>query len=99
MKTTKPIRVLCIGFEPTPALLQLVADGHTVEHGAVAITVNDLHRNLDHYDLILCPKAWRYLPDVSDKFIDRVVKEARAGQPAKPKKVKAKKVSDGTTPS
>lgn len=91
MKTTKPITVLCIGFEPTAALQQLVADGHTVDHGAVSINVNDHHVALEHYDLILCPRAWRYLPDVSDKFIDRIVKEARAAQPPRTKKEKVKR--------
>ena len=83
MKTTKPISVLCIGMEPTLVLKQLEADGHRV-----SVTYDS---ELPNYDIIVGPKCWRYLPDVSDKFIKLIVKEARAAQPPRPKKEKVKK--------
>lgn len=88
MKTTKPISVLVIGMEPTPALEQLVADGHIVEYTMPDYKI-DFHEWT--YDMIIGPKCWRYLPDVSDKFIKLIVKEARATQPPRVKKAKVKK--------
>lgn len=86
MATTKPISVLVIGMGPTPALEQLVTDGHTVQYPAQTLTVNPLE-----WDMIVGPKCWRYLPDVSDKWLPLLLKEARAAQPPRIKKAKVKK--------
>lgn len=98
MATTKPVKLLLIGQEATPALLALAEQGHTVE----------VFMNLDgtepfiskEYDAILGPKCWRYLPEMSDKWLALLVKEARALQPPRVKKAtKKKKGTDGTSPS
>ena len=86
MKTTKPISVLVIGMEPTPTLEQLVLEGHTVEYLSNLVVFDPTK-----WDLLIGPRLWRYLPDVSDKFIKLIVKEARAAQPPRPKKEKVKK--------
>jgi hypothetical protein len=80
-KTTKPISILVINMEETPALVQLKADGHTVRY----YTGDEIP---DAYDAVIGPKCWRYLPDISDKWLPLLLKEARAAQPVKPKKGK-----------
>jgi hypothetical protein len=47
--------------------------------------------------MIIGPKCWRFLPDISDKWLPLMLKEARASQPKKAKK-STKKASDGTSP-
>jgi len=78
-KTTKPVRLLIVGMERTEALEALAAAGHTVELSP---------HTWPDYDIILGPKCWRYLPDMSDKWLNLVLKEARAHQPKKAKKGK-----------
>jgi hypothetical protein len=73
---------MTVGMEPTPELRALSEAGHIVE--ASPHTWPD-------YDIILGPKCWRYLPDMSDKWLPLILKEARAKQPKK-----AKKGTDGT---
>lgn len=85
MATTKPISVLVIGMAMTPALEQLAADGHHVEYSP------DEMNQVVNFDAIIGPRCWRYLPDVSDKWLPLLIKEARAAQPPRIKKVKVKK--------
>ena len=86
MATTKPIKILCIDMGPTQGLEQLTAAGHTVQYPAQTLAVNPLE-----WDMIIGPKCWRYLPDISDKWLPQLLKEARAAQPPRAKKAKVKK--------
>lgn len=76
-----------MGMNPTLALLALAEQGHEV----IGAQEGD-----DDYDVYVGPRLWRYLPDVSDKFMALLLKEVRAKQPPKSKKVKVK---SGTTAS
>lgn len=86
MATTKPVRILAVGFgELPPELLALREEGHTV---AVPIFTDDdkwYNDPLDTYDLILGPKCWRISPQHM-KFLPLAIKEARAAQPKRKKK-------------
>ena len=87
MATTKPISVLILGMtQPTEGLAQLASEGHHVFVEDAQLT--DL---LKGYDVIIGPRCWRYLPDISDKWLPLLLKEARAAQPKRIKKEKVKK--------
>jgi len=79
--TTKPISVLVLGMDPQPELEAMAAEGHTVQYLPIDEGV----------DVVLGPRCWRYLPDVSAKFLSLMLKEARAKQPPRAKKAKVKR--------
>jgi len=83
--TTKPVSILVVGMDMTPALAELNAQGHLVDIDYMPLTLP-----VHEYDAIVGPKCWRYLPDVSDKWLPLLLKEARAAQPKRVKKVKKK---------
>ena len=89
MATTKPISILCVGMEETPALDALAAKGHNVSYDWFVGGSPEV----DAYDVIIGPKCWRYLPGVSDKWLPQLLKEARAAQPPRAKKAKVKKAT------
>ena len=84
MPTTKPIAIVVIGMANTPALEAMKAEGHIVHNWTHADEPQ--MRPFEEYDMIVGPKCWRYLPDISDKFLPQLVKEARAKQPKRVKK-------------
>ena len=87
MATTKPIKILVIGMEVPPALLALAEQGHTVKQDGEPFSEYGLYEP----DVVVGPKCWRWLPDVSGKWVNLLVKEARAAQPPRAKKAKVKK--------
>lgn len=88
-KTSKPIAILCIGCEPLE-LYSLVDQGHRID--VITETANPCFPLAwEQYDVIIGPKCWRWLPDISGKWINLLLKEARAAQPPRIKKAKVKK--------
>ena len=83
MTTTKPISIIVIGMESTPALEDMRRKGHHVYNWTYG---GESPMPFEEYDMIVGPKCWRYLPDISDKFLPLLVKEARAKQPKRVKK-------------